>query len=445
MECCLSYRTGSTKDNQFLWTHHQKSIIVDAPALTTEIYASMSSAPSYMSFLAPTSVTENDYGRKNANGARFAITSFMTCEHTFAKIWDDNATWCQPNSLAVFRPCPPQGWHILGDFVERSCSSEPGRLTKVLVVQEPPYVPGEVPILACPTGYTQVWPPTGVFSSKSGSIVFWKPIAPEGYEALGFVATSSAVQPPTNLIRCVHRDALEQGHAVFEENHKALWTNKAKVRASIGGPKMSIFSITPRTSGLITGCFCVQDGYKLPPDEEQTGYYCLRRPPLGVDVCPKPEDALVAGVQSVHISEPKKDVGRRRIIAFVGGLDMTYGRWDTPSHPLFKTLDAEHQTDFLHGWALKQCFGPREPWHDIHSKLEGPIARDIMTNFEQRWRKQAKTHLYHLGSEFISEMEEEIHESNSWCTRLCRSIDPFSADIPVLRSLIQCFEPPIKY
>ena len=32
--------------------------------------------------------------------------------------------------------------------------------------------------------------------------------------------------------------------------------------------------------------------------------------------------------------------------------------------------------------------GPREPWHDVHSRAEGPVAFDCLTNFEQRWRKQ---------------------------------------------------------
>ena len=33
--------------------------------------------------------------------------------------------------------------------------------------------------------------------------------------------------------------------------------------------------------------------------------------------------------------------------------------------------------------------GPREPWHDIHSRLEGPVAYDVLHNFMDRWRKQA--------------------------------------------------------
>ena len=38
--------------------------------------------------------------------------------------------------------------------------------------------------------------------------------------------------------------------------------------------------------------------------------------------------------------------GTRRLMAFVGGLDLTGGRWDTPSHELFSTLMNEHLDDF---------------------------------------------------------------------------------------------------
>lgn len=33
---------------------------------------------------------------------------------------------------------------------------------------------------------------------------------------------------------------------------------------------------------------------------------------------------------------------------------------------------------------------PRQPWHDLHSKIEGPAAYDVLINFEQRWRKSTK-------------------------------------------------------
>jgi phospholipase D1/2 len=37
---------------------------------------------------------------------------------------------------------------------------------------------------------------------------------------------------------------------------------------------------------------------------------------------------------------------RRKIVAFVGGLDLCGGRYDTPWHPLFRTLQNEHKEDY---------------------------------------------------------------------------------------------------
>jgi len=39
-------------------------------------------------------------------------------------------------------------------------------------------------------------------------------------------------------------------------------------------------------------------------------------------------------------------IGQRRLSAFIGGLDLTAGRWDTPSHYLFASLHNEHKGDF---------------------------------------------------------------------------------------------------
>ena len=37
---------------------------------------------------------------------------------------------------------------------------------------------------------------------------------------------------------------------------------------------------------------------------------------------------------------------RRKIIAFVGGLDLCGGRYDTPWHPLLRTLQTVHKEDY---------------------------------------------------------------------------------------------------
>lgn len=36
--------------------------------------------------------------------------------------------------------------------------------------------------------------------------------------------------------------------------------------------------------------------------------------------------------------------------------------------------------------------GPREPWHDLHSKIDGPAAYDVLQNFQERWLKASKRH-----------------------------------------------------
>ncbi|XP_062030217.1 phospholipase D gamma 1-like isoform X1 [Rosa rugosa] len=82
---------------------------------------------------------------------------------------------------------------------------------------------------------------------------------------------------------------------------------------------------------------------------------------------------------------------KRKIIAFVGGLDLCLGRYDTPEHPIFSTLQTVHKDDNHNPTFSKPVIGcPREPWHDLHSKIDGPAAYDILTNFEQRWGMASK-------------------------------------------------------
>ncbi|CAL4920042.1 unnamed protein product [Urochloa decumbens] len=80
----------------------------------------------------------------------------------------------------------------------------------------------------------------------------------------------------------------------------------------------------------------------------------------------------------------------RKITAFIGGLDLCDGRYDTPEHRLFKDLDTIFKKDFHNPTFPVNSYGPRQPWHDLHCKIEGPAAYDILTNFEQRWRKATK-------------------------------------------------------
>ena len=78
--------------------------------------------------------------------------------------------------------------------------------------------------------------------------------------------------------------------------------------------------------------------------------------------------------------DPNSIDGRRRLIAYVGGLDLTGGRYDTPEHEIFCTLRTDHAADFRNSNAkmLNGNVGPREPWHDIHSKVEVGVLDKIV-------------------------------------------------------------------
>eukprot|EP00898_Chlorokybus_atmophyticus_P004152 jgi/Chlat1/4738/Chrsp300S00815 len=98
------------------------------------------------------------------------------------------------------------------------------------------------------------------------------------------------------------------------------------------------------------------------------------------------QKTLVCDAPGAHVSS-------RRLVAFLGGLDLCGGRWDTPEHPLFKTLHTYHKEDFRQKCipgATQDNGGPREPWHDLHAFVDGPAAWDVLTNFTERWLKQAK-------------------------------------------------------
>ncbi|KAH6782063.1 phospholipase D alpha 1 [Perilla frutescens var. hirtella] len=187
-----------------------------------------------------------------------------------------------------------------------------------------------------------------------------------------------------------------------------------------------------------------KDGLMATHDEETEHYF------QGTDVhcvlCPRNPDDGGSFVQDLQISTmfthhqkivvvdsdlPSGEPDKKRIVSFVGGIDLCDGRYDTPFHSLFRTLDTAHHDDFhqpnFTGAAITKG-GPREPWHDIHSRLEGPIAWDVLFNFEQRWKKQG-------GKDILVDLRElsdvvippspvtfpDDHES--WNVQLFRSID----------------------
>jgi len=102
-------------------------------------------------------------------------------------------------------------------------------------------------------------------------------------------------------------------------------------------------------------------------------------------------------------------------VAFLGGIDLCFGRWDNPQHPINDDRptgmepdddvprDAEHCQLFpgkdysnprvLDFFKLDEPYAemydrsriPRMPWHDIAMQVAGQPARDLTRHFVQRW------------------------------------------------------------
>jgi phosphatidylserine/phosphatidylglycerophosphate/cardiolipin synthase-like enzyme len=69
-----------------------------------------------------------------------------------------------------------------------------------------------------------------------------------------------------------------------------------------------------------------------------------------------------------HDEDPTKD------IAFVGGIDLCYGRRD----------DADHGGD-PQRLPMAAAYGPNPPWHDVQLQIRGPAVHVLDTVFRERW------------------------------------------------------------
>nr|XP_043625159.1 phospholipase D alpha 1-like [Erigeron canadensis] len=194
-----------------------------------------------------------------------------------------------------------------------------------------------------------------------------------------------------------------------------------------------------RTSGDL-----FNNGFMATHDEDTGSYF--RGSEVNCVLCPRNPDDGRSLVQNIEISVmlthhqkvvvvdsglPNGNQEKRRIVSFIGGIDLCDGRYDTPFHSIFRTLDTVHHDDFHQPNFANASInkgGPREPWHDIHCKLEGPIAWDVLFNFEQRWLKQG-------GKDLLNDIRDLSHiiippspvmlpnDHEAWNVQLFRSID----------------------
>ncbi len=93
-------------------------------------------------------------------------------------------------------------------------------------------------------------------------------------------------------------------------------------------------------------------------------------------------------------------------------------------HPLFRTLQSHHKGDqYVKCFKTSPAFGPRQPWHDIHSAVRGPEAIHLVKAFEERWTKQADAADLVSLSRLDLDNEFLLENKGGWCTQLSRSID----------------------
>ncbi|KAD3337790.1 hypothetical protein E3N88_33311 [Mikania micrantha] len=181
-----------------------------------------------------------------------------------------------------------------------------------------------------------------------------------------------------------------------------------------------------------------KDGLMATQDQETGDYF--RDTKVHCLLCPRePNDknSYVQGIkvatmfthhQKTIVVDSDATSGNRRLVAFVGGFDLCGGRYDSHEHSLFSTLKDIHRDDFHQPnftGAVITRGGPREPWHDIHCRLDGPIAWDVLYNFEQRWTKQVGTkYLFTLAEldNFITQ-PAPYKDQDAWNVQLFRSID----------------------
>lgn len=144
---------------------------------------------------------------------------------------------------------------------------------------------------------------------------------------------------------------------------------------------------------------------------------------------------------------------RRRLRAFMGGLDLTKGRFDWGEHPIQPTdpqsadfidtlayvrggphiHDDWYNAEFFDlGAVAKPPVLPRQPWHDIALQCVGPACWDLVKEFVGRWREDPS--LYPAFGDTGSDVRIRI--TDKYQDVLTRTINPAKPHIPLLNPLV---------
>lgn len=153
-------------------------------------------------------------------------------------------------------------------------------------------------------------------------------------------------------------------------------------------------------------------------------------------------------VTPIKWSHHQKTIIVDQKIAFVGGLDTCFGRWDTQQHTL-----TDYQEPYLYPGKdyynpavaefsnvpnfeeelVNRQMDPRMPWHDIHMMCDGEAARDVAANFIQRWNHHRDALNEH---NHITPQSSFLPPSGRLSVQVVRSVCNWSAGVSVAESSI---------
>ncbi|KAI8359820.1 hypothetical protein BD560DRAFT_449073 [Blakeslea trispora] len=149
-------------------------------------------------------------------------------------------------------------------------------------------------------------------------------------------------------------------------------------------------------------------------------------------------------------------------VAFVGGIDKCFGRWDTPTHAVIDDRDPDLSPDnqnpqvwpgkdysnprIIDFHTLSKPFEdnqdrktlPRMPWHDISLRIAGPAARDVSRHFVQRWNflRRKKPNAPKRPTPMLLPVPEAYtHKIGSNDKRICHPHFSESCRVQILRSV----------
>ncbi len=136
--------------------------------------------------------------------------------------------------------------------------------------------------------------------------------------------------------------------------------------------------------------------------------------------------------------------------AFLGGLDLTQGRFDTPDHEIEEAAGGRTwrapvgwQNPPPDDWYNAEFSGngtlPRQPWHDIYCRMDGPSAWDVVREFVGRWNKDpalgitqgdnSSTHIQTVNQKFqtffrpVDFVQQWEPHPGPWSAQICRSLE----------------------